>query len=275
MFAPRRPPARRRHRGTERLRHRDPRGPIAPIVAWVQSRFPHAIDLARVEPWAGLRPATPGNVPLIRAQHAPRTVAQHRPRHVGMDAGLRFGSRTCGADERRRPAGGVSFPRAAEIGAACASPTVPPRSAAAERVKRPQTREPSLAAASSAASEAQPQPRHASRPRRVGAARLSRRQKPIVARWKASAASMPFTVNRPPAAPPSADGRGRVAVLSTRLRMSASSPQARGHALRDGSQESRPLPSSRSPRSKCAFACSMKASSAAGKSSGAALAAAF
>ena len=38
---------------------------IAPIMEWVQSRFPRAIDLARAEPWAGLRPATPGNVPLI------------------------------------------------------------------------------------------------------------------------------------------------------------------------------------------------------------------
>lgn len=38
---------------------------IAPIMEWVQARFPRAIDLARAEPWAGLRPATPGNVPLI------------------------------------------------------------------------------------------------------------------------------------------------------------------------------------------------------------------
>ena len=38
---------------------------IAGILAWAQSRFPGAIDIERAEHWAGLRPATPGNVPLI------------------------------------------------------------------------------------------------------------------------------------------------------------------------------------------------------------------
>lgn len=38
---------------------------IAAIMDWVQARFPNAIDAARMEAWAGLRPATPGNVPLI------------------------------------------------------------------------------------------------------------------------------------------------------------------------------------------------------------------
>ncbi|MCK6407642.1 D-amino acid dehydrogenase [Thauera sp.] len=38
---------------------------IAAITDWVQAHFPGAIDAARAEPWAGLRPATPGNVPLI------------------------------------------------------------------------------------------------------------------------------------------------------------------------------------------------------------------
>ena len=38
---------------------------IAAIMAWVEAHFPDAIDPARAEPWAGLRPATPGNVPLI------------------------------------------------------------------------------------------------------------------------------------------------------------------------------------------------------------------
>lgn len=44
---------------------------IAPILAWVQRNFPGAIDADRAQHWAGLRPATPGNVPLIgRARHA-------------------------------------------------------------------------------------------------------------------------------------------------------------------------------------------------------------
>ncbi|HAF56316.1 MAG TPA: amino acid dehydrogenase [Thauera sp.] len=38
---------------------------IAGILEWAQSRFPGAIDAARAEHWAGLRPATPGNIPLI------------------------------------------------------------------------------------------------------------------------------------------------------------------------------------------------------------------
>lgn len=38
---------------------------IAGILEWAQSRFPGAIDAERAEHWAGLRPTTPGNVPLI------------------------------------------------------------------------------------------------------------------------------------------------------------------------------------------------------------------
>lgn len=35
------------------------------LVDWVQNRFPGAIDPAAATMWAGLRPATPGNVPII------------------------------------------------------------------------------------------------------------------------------------------------------------------------------------------------------------------
>ncbi|ATE58964.1 D-amino acid dehydrogenase [Thauera sinica] len=35
------------------------------ILDWVQTRFPGAIDADRASPWAGLRPATPGNLPII------------------------------------------------------------------------------------------------------------------------------------------------------------------------------------------------------------------
>lgn len=38
---------------------------IAAITDWVESRFPGAIDTTRISPWAGLRPATPGNLPII------------------------------------------------------------------------------------------------------------------------------------------------------------------------------------------------------------------
>ena len=38
---------------------------IAGILEWAQSRIPGAIDIERADHWAGLRPATPGNVPLI------------------------------------------------------------------------------------------------------------------------------------------------------------------------------------------------------------------
>ena len=38
---------------------------IRPLLEWAQHNFPGALNDARVTPWAGLRPATPGNVPLI------------------------------------------------------------------------------------------------------------------------------------------------------------------------------------------------------------------
>ena len=38
---------------------------VAPILDWARVHFPGALDLERAEGWAGLRPATPGNIPLI------------------------------------------------------------------------------------------------------------------------------------------------------------------------------------------------------------------
>jgi D-amino-acid dehydrogenase len=35
------------------------------ILDWAAVRFPGALDLDRADPWAGLRPATPSNLPLI------------------------------------------------------------------------------------------------------------------------------------------------------------------------------------------------------------------
>lgn len=44
---------------------------VAAILEWACSRFPGAIDPSSVEAWAGLRPATPGNVPVIGRGRTP------------------------------------------------------------------------------------------------------------------------------------------------------------------------------------------------------------
>ena len=44
---------------------------IEPLLDWVKRQFPGAIDPAHAEPWAGLRPATPGNIPLIGRSRLP------------------------------------------------------------------------------------------------------------------------------------------------------------------------------------------------------------
>ena len=38
---------------------------IQPLLEWARQNFPAVLDETRITPWAGLRPATPGNVPLI------------------------------------------------------------------------------------------------------------------------------------------------------------------------------------------------------------------
>ena len=43
---------------------------IKPLLEWVRTHFPDVIDEAQVTPWAGLRPATPSNLPLIGRSHA-------------------------------------------------------------------------------------------------------------------------------------------------------------------------------------------------------------
>ncbi|MDR1855022.1 MAG: D-amino acid dehydrogenase [Azoarcus sp.] len=43
---------------------------IAAMLEWAATRLPGAIDPQRAEPWAGLRPATPGGVPIVgRGRH--------------------------------------------------------------------------------------------------------------------------------------------------------------------------------------------------------------
>ncbi len=40
-------------------------GRYQPLVDWATARFPGAINPEQAKPWAGLRPATPGNLPVI------------------------------------------------------------------------------------------------------------------------------------------------------------------------------------------------------------------
>jgi D-amino-acid dehydrogenase len=44
---------------------------IRAMLDWAEDRLPGAIDHQRITPWAGLRPATPGGVPLIGRSHYP------------------------------------------------------------------------------------------------------------------------------------------------------------------------------------------------------------
>jgi D-amino-acid dehydrogenase len=37
----------------------------APLLKWLETAFPGAADLDRARPWAGLRPCTPSNIPII------------------------------------------------------------------------------------------------------------------------------------------------------------------------------------------------------------------
>src|SRR5690606_27495150 len=39
---------------------------IQPLIDWFESAFPGAADFSRTSSWAGLRPTTPSNCPVIR-----------------------------------------------------------------------------------------------------------------------------------------------------------------------------------------------------------------
>ncbi len=45
---------------------------IRPLEEWARQNFPGVIDETRITPWAGLRPATPGNLPLIGKGPCPK-----------------------------------------------------------------------------------------------------------------------------------------------------------------------------------------------------------
>ncbi len=56
----------------------------------VSDLFPRGGDLARASFWTGLRPMTPDGTPVRRPDAAAEPVPQHRPRHAGLDHGLRL-----------------------------------------------------------------------------------------------------------------------------------------------------------------------------------------
>jgi glycine/D-amino acid oxidase-like deaminating enzyme len=66
------------------------------LLRRTEQLFPGAGDAARAQFWAGLRPATPSNVPYIGGHALPEPVPQHRPRHARVDACLRQRSRAGG-----------------------------------------------------------------------------------------------------------------------------------------------------------------------------------
>ena len=66
--------------------------------------YPDGGDVARAEFWCGLRPMTPDGPPVIGADQIPEPLAQHRPRHAGLDHGLRLRPRA------RRPASPARTP---------------------------------------------------------------------------------------------------------------------------------------------------------------------
>jgi hypothetical protein len=67
----------------------------AALLKRIVEIFPSLAAVERIDYWAGLRPATPGQRAAGRRPGGRRTegpVAQYRPRHAGLDAGLRFGA---------------------------------------------------------------------------------------------------------------------------------------------------------------------------------------
>ena len=56
----------------------------------VNDLFPGG-DLPRATFWTGLRPMTPDGTPIVGATPLRQSVPQHRPRHAGLDHGLRLG----------------------------------------------------------------------------------------------------------------------------------------------------------------------------------------
>jgi D-amino-acid dehydrogenase len=82
----------------------------ASIVNWLEEHSARRWQISNeAQHWCGLRPATPSNVPLIGQDADRQSLSQYRPRHPGLDAGLRLGA---GArrHHHRAQAGEPDFP---------------------------------------------------------------------------------------------------------------------------------------------------------------------
>ena len=92
VLAAGRTPARRRHRRTQRLRQLAQQRALRRDTATGSPVcFRRPAILSRPRAGAGLRPATPSNLPYVSAHALPQSVSQYRPRHARLDARLRLG----------------------------------------------------------------------------------------------------------------------------------------------------------------------------------------
>ncbi|GAB1424473.1 MAG: D-amino acid dehydrogenase [Thauera sp.] len=81
---------------------------IRPLTEWARLNFPGAIDETRVSAWAGLRPATPGNLPLIGKTPWPNLWLNTGHGTLGWT--LACGSAAAIADLMRGQRPAISFP---------------------------------------------------------------------------------------------------------------------------------------------------------------------
>ena len=107
--AARRPHPGRRHgraRGYNTKLRQARRGTLEHVVT---DLYPDGGDVATAEFWCGLRPMTPDGPPVIGPTKYPEPLAQHRPRHAGLDHGLRLRPRA------RRPASPAATPEIDDV----------------------------------------------------------------------------------------------------------------------------------------------------------------
>jgi len=69
---------------------------IAPLMRWVRELFP-AISLEYAAPWAGLRPATPSNLPIVGATRHPRLWLNTGHGTLGWTAAMATAEQVCRA----------------------------------------------------------------------------------------------------------------------------------------------------------------------------------
>ena len=74
----------------------------------VSDLFPRGGDMSQASFWTGLRPMTPDGTPVVGPTRIPQPAPQHRPRHAGLDHGLRL--RPPAGRPRHRPEAGYRQP---------------------------------------------------------------------------------------------------------------------------------------------------------------------